>query len=132
MIHLTRQERLILVFLAAALALGAGVKILGGRKAPAVPAAVKMAWDLRTPKTAAPTAAAPKTPAGKVELNSAGTAELESLPGIGPTLAARIVAYRAGHPPFRAAGDLAAVKGISPRLAADLEPFVTATPPPAP
>ncbi|MFN7144918.1 MAG: ComEA family DNA-binding protein [Myxococcota bacterium] len=58
---------------------------------------------------------------GRTSLNTATVAELEALPGIGPSLAARIVAGR----PYRALGDLDAVKGIGPKKLAALAPLVT-------
>ena len=47
-----------------------------------------------------------------VELNQATVEELQSLPGIGPALSARIVAYRAEHGPFKSVDQLTEVKGI--------------------
>jgi competence protein ComEA len=47
---------------------------------------------------------------GRVSLNEASPAELQSLPGIGPALADRIVAAR----PFHALDDLRRVRGIGP------------------
>jgi competence ComEA-like helix-hairpin-helix protein len=61
----------------------------------------------------------------KVELNRATEAELEALPGIGPALAARIVAWREEHGPFARIEDLAPVPGIGPALLDRLAPLVT-------
>ena len=47
-----------------------------------------------------------------VNVNTADAEELETLTGIGPSLAQAIVDYRAGHGAFRAADDLLLVKGI--------------------
>lgn len=52
---------------------------------------------------------------GKVNLNTADAAALETLPGIGPALAERILAYREEHGGFRAVEDLLKVSGIGPR-----------------
>jgi competence protein ComEA len=52
--------------------------------------------------------------AKKIDINTASVAELIELPGIGPALAARIVAYRTEHGLFRTVDDLTAVKGIGP------------------
>jgi competence protein ComEA len=52
---------------------------------------------------------------GRVDLNRASAAELETLPGIGPVLAQRIVSHREDHGPFSAPGDLRAVAGIGER-----------------
>src|SRR5437660_1283075 len=49
---------------------------------------------------------------GKININMASESELESLPGIGPTLAQRIVDYRAQHGPFHDVKDLLKVEGI--------------------
>jgi competence protein ComEA len=58
-------------------------------------------------------------PTAIVHLNSATAEQLDALDGIGPTLAARIVAWRQAHGGFRAVADMANVPGIGPgRLAA--------------
>lgn len=49
---------------------------------------------------------------GIVHLNRATVAELETLPGVGPVLAERIVEYRDQHGPFTAVEDLLDVPGI--------------------
>jgi len=54
-------------------------------------------------------------PADPIEINRASAAELEALPGVGPVLAERIVAYRREHGPFRAAEELMAVRGVGPK-----------------
>lgn len=48
----------------------------------------------------------------RVDLNSAGAAELAALPGIGEGLAERIVAYRAENGPFESVDGLDGVPGI--------------------
>ncbi|MCL3776602.1 helix-hairpin-helix domain-containing protein [Actinomyces sp. AC-19-1] len=56
---------------------------------------------------------------GTVNLNTADAAELEALPGIGPSLAQRIISYRAEHGAFTSVDELTAVSGIgSARLEA--------------
>jgi competence protein ComEA len=49
-----------------------------------------------------------------VHLNGASAGELDSLDGIGPALAERIVAYRAAHGGFRSVDELDQVSGIGP------------------
>jgi len=49
---------------------------------------------------------------GRVRLNLADAEELEALPGVGPVLAERIVAYRDEHGPFAVVEDLLEVPGI--------------------
>ncbi len=52
------------------------------------------------------------TTGGLVDLNRATTADLDTLPGIGPSLAAAIVSYRDKHGRFRQVEDLNQVPGI--------------------
>jgi competence ComEA-like helix-hairpin-helix protein len=76
---------------------------------------------------------------GRVRINDAGPADLETLPGIGPALARRILEARAKSGPFRRPEDLLRVSGIGPRKLAALReridctpPWSASTPPPAP
>ena len=62
---------------------------------------------------------------GRINLNSAGAAELEQLPGIGPSLAQRIVDHRTKHGPFRTVDDLKKVSGIGEAKFAQLADLVT-------
>lgn len=71
-------------------------------------------------------AAAPAGASGRIDINRADAAELEALPGIGPALAARIVASRREAGPFANVGDLQRVSGVGPVLLERLSPFVTA------
>ncbi len=63
-------------------------------------------------------------PAGPIRLNTATQAELETLPGIGPGRAKRILAYRQTYGPFASARDLGKVPGIPPALVTQLVPQV--------
>lgn len=51
-----------------------------------------------------------------LDLNLATAADLDRLPGIGPVLAGRIVAYRRGHGGFHRVEELLGVTGIGPKL----------------
>jgi competence protein ComEA len=61
---------------------------------------------------------------GLIDLNTATAEELDKLPGIGPVLAARIVAER-DRRPFMKVDDLRRVSGIGPKKLEGLRPLVT-------
>jgi competence protein ComEA len=65
---------------------------------------------------------------GKLNVNLASAEELERLPGIGPALAARIVAHREAHGPFRTVDDLLRVSGIGPKTLDGFRDLVTTDP----
>lgn len=60
-----------------------------------------------------------------IYINSAEADELEALPGVGPSLAAAILAYRANIGPFVSLEDLDAVDGIGPRMLETLGPLIS-------
>jgi competence protein ComEA len=51
-----------------------------------------------------------------IDINQASLEEFESLPGIGPTKAAEIIAYRDLHGVFNEVNDLLKVPGIGPQI----------------
>lgn len=56
----------------------------------------------------------------RINVNSASASELENLPGVGPKMAAKIIAGR----PYSSLNDLDKVKGIGPSILKKLEPRV--------
>ena len=62
---------------------------------------------------------------GLVNINRATAAELQAIPGIGPVIADRIVAYRRENGPFRQADELMQVPGVGERTFARIAPLVT-------
>ena len=63
--------------------------------------------------------------ARQIDVNTAGVAEFERLPGVGATLARRIVDDREAHGPFQSAEDLTRVKGIGPKTLSTFQEYVT-------
>lgn len=66
----------------------------------------------------------PKTPDSAIDPNLSSQEDLETLPGIGPVLAQRIIAYRRVHGPFKKIDDLRQVSGIGPKKLEKLRPYV--------
>ena len=61
---------------------------------------------------------------GPLDLNAATAADLDGLPGVGPVIAGRIVAWRAEHQRFTRVDELAEVAGIGDRMLERLRPLV--------
>ena len=61
---------------------------------------------------------------GLVNINRATAAELENLPGVGPSTAQAIIDYRNSHGLFASPEDLLNVKGIGPAKFAAMQPLV--------
>ena len=61
---------------------------------------------------------------GRLNVNKATERQLMLLPGIGPTLAQRIVDYRRASGPFSSPADLTKVKGIGPKTLARFEGMI--------
>lgn len=62
---------------------------------------------------------------GKLDLDAATLLQIDSLPGVGPALAKRIVTDRAEHGPFVTLHALRRVKGVGPALLRRLDTLVT-------
>jgi competence protein ComEA len=60
-----------------------------------------------------------------VNLNRSSEPEIEGLPGVGPTLAGRIIDWRVANGGFRSKADLQKVAGIGDKLFAQLKDLVT-------
>ena len=59
-----------------------------------------------------------------VSLNKATQTQLETLPGVGPATAKKILDYRMEHGGFSSVDELLAVKGIGPKKLEAMRKFV--------
>lgn len=75
-------------------------------------------------------AQAESQPASKaINLNLATAEQLETLPGIGPKVAERIIEHRTKNGGFKRIEDLMNVKGIGEKSFLKLKPLIMVTPP---
>ncbi len=100
-----------------------GVQVIVPRKAPAAPTGVS------APPGAGSGAATTGVPPGAaaaaiVDLNVATAEQLETLDGVGPATAAKILQFRSEHGPFRSVDDLEQVPGIGPKKLSAMRPRV--------
>jgi competence ComEA-like helix-hairpin-helix protein len=122
--HLGFRRSTLLWLLAAAFVIGGGVRAVQWIRGRALSLPVALAKDdavARDFKHRADSLMAErlKLRNALLNINTATAADFESLDGIGPVLAARIVAYRDQHGPFASVDELDDVSGIGPkRLAA--------------
>jgi competence protein ComEA len=63
-----------------------------------------------------------------ININTAGQEELESLPGIGPVLAQRIIKYRNAYGLFQTVEDINVIYGLSPETYAMIKDLITVEP----
>ena len=98
MVHFTKQERDVIIFFASILVIGTAVNFLLKKN---IPVNRILAVD---PDFC------------KIDINTADKQMLMQLPGIGETLAQRIIEYRSAQKPFTDLEDLKSVKGIHPRV----------------
>jgi competence protein ComEA len=62
---------------------------------------------------------------GIININTAGIEALDTLPGIGPSTAQKIIEYRDNNGPFTAKEDIMNVSGIGEAKFAQIEEFIT-------
>ncbi|MEX1158347.1 MAG: ComEA family DNA-binding protein, partial [Thermomicrobiales bacterium] len=70
----------------------------------------------------------PLTGVAPININTASASELDTLPGIGPALSARIIEHRESNGPFQTVDELEAVSGISERMVNEMRALITIGP----
>lgn len=99
---------------------------------PPLSATVSLAPGIRggPPGSTPPASTNPGTGPGTapVNLNTASVEQLQSLPRIGPSLAARIIEYRSQNGPFSSVEDIANISGIGPAIIEAIRDKVVLTP----
>jgi comEA protein len=115
MIHFTPQESRILIFLVAALLLGSAISLYR-RHRPHVASELSVSTSevVSEPSVSDSTIEeeAKNTTGQKLNINTATSQELQTLPGIGPQLAERIIAHRQAHGYFLSVHHITEVRGI--------------------
>ncbi len=66
-----------------------------------------------------------QTVSGLLNINIASSSDLESLQGVGPSTAQKIIAFRSSNGPFKSIDDLLNVSGIGEKKLAGIRPYIT-------
>jgi competence protein ComEA len=133
----TPQERLALGVAALLLAAGAVARVVVADPAPLADppgaeraAASRLVGAVRDSVARAERRRAPLAAGERIDPNTASADELDRRPGVGPALAARIVAWRGERGRFRTLADLDSVPGVGPALLRDAGPHLALRPAP--
>ncbi len=126
---LTRDEQHALAFIAALLLLSAAVRVAALPEPMDVPVSAGFDADAHIAATERAVAqeerrSRPLEAGERLDPNRASAEELDRLPGVGPVLAARIVAHRESEGPFLALDSLLAVAGIGPATLDRMRPLL--------
>jgi competence protein ComEA len=107
-------------------ALNLARRVADGEQIPVgVPPPADSAPGTGPPGAAAPGIAGGTAPGGKVDLNRATLEQLDTLPGVGPVTAQRILDWRTQHGRFSSVDQLREVEGIGERRFSQLRTQVT-------
>lgn len=109
MFHLTKQERLVLIFLSFVFLFGTALRYLY-KTNPKFYESINFIDSDRVYR--------------KIDLNTATAEQLDALPYIGMTTAQRIIAYRTEHGPFTSLDELKYVDGVSPKIFQGISRFL--------
>lgn len=112
MLDLTKQEKLVLLFLGFAALAGAGAN-----------------WYFKNNRSMQNIYQSTyRELSPQIDINKATASQLETLPGIGKVLAQRIMDYRQENGPFKKIDDLCLIKGIGSRLFQNIQDRLTINP----
>ena len=127
MFTFNRNEQIILLLLCGILIVGIVIRYLDSKDPDRIP-------DFEVRKNAVevpPEKEKPEISQAQelIDINSATAKEFERLPGIGPQIAGRIVAYREKNGAFKRVDDITKVRGIGPKTLERLRPHLTMSTP---
>jgi competence protein ComEA len=71
-----------------------------------------------------------KPPAQPININTADSAQLQLVPGIGPSTAEKILQMRKSYGTFKSVNDLMAIRGIGPKRLEKMRKYLTVGKPP--
>ena len=112
MFNLTRQEKIVLLFIASSVFAGISISYLAKHNAPFKNYFASLSRDARNSPS-------------PVNLNKATLDELIALPGVGPELGERIIDYRNSQGSFKAIEDIQKVKGFGEKKFEQLKDTIT-------
>ena len=116
-----RREQIALFLLSGSLLVGSGLAIVDHYHPAALEEFQVVARAVEVP---APVAEEAEEEAGPIDLNAATATQLRQLPSIGPKTAARILAHRQQHGPFKKVEELQQISGVGPRTIERLRPLL--------
>ncbi len=128
----TRQEQIAILFLSGGLLVGTVVTLVKHHHPELAPQLIReeridsvSSDTVRATELPVPAVPAENLSLGLLKINQATIEELIDLPGIGPKMAERIIAYRTEHGRFQTLHDLKGVKGIGDKTLERLNPLIT-------
>lgn len=123
---MTRTERGVVLFLVAGLLLGTGVWWFRSdvQPLPMIREEAPESFNIGRQSAEADEAGFMQSPAFPISINRSTGTELESIPGIGPVTARRIVDFRNQNGPFRSLEGLLEVRGIGRKTLEKIKPYI--------